>query len=107
MPNKFTNFTLSTVYAKTVHGIYIKYEKMLVDKCGERLIYCTYSLNSPKDTSCHSIDCYVLQLPMTILEGGVEVNHESMVHKINSKHYKKVDYDELTLEFNRDFSIFL
>ena len=95
---KFQNFKLKTVYAYTSAGNYRKYENMLVDIDKQKLIYCSYRLSTPKDTSSSGVDCCILDIPMTVMDGGVEVSYHTMIHKINSGHYKKADYDALDLE---------
>jgi hypothetical protein len=95
---KFQNFKLKTVYAYTSAGNYRKYENMLVDIDKQKLIYCSYRLSTPKDTSSSGVDCYILDIPMTVMDGGVEVSYSSLVHKLNSNHYRKVNYEELDLE---------
>lgn len=105
--NKFSNFTICNVYAKLNRAGYIRYDKMLVDKDAGKLIYCRYDLPDNKSASSTGVSCFVLELPMTDLDGGVEVCHSSLVHKLNSKHYKKVNYEDLILEHQRDFSVFL
>ncbi|QCQ61926.1 hypothetical protein Barba19A_gp086 [Rheinheimera phage vB_RspM_Barba19A] len=107
MSNKFKDFKLKTVYAYTSAGNYRKYENVLVDIDRQKLIYCSYRLSTPKDTKAIGVDCYILDIPMTIMDGGVEASYHTMVHKINSGHYKKADYDDIVLEHNRDFSIFM
>lgn len=105
---KFSNYTITTVYANYNDSGNVKYTNMLVDKTNQRLIYPTYRLSTPKDTTSTDVDCYLLELPMVINEdGSVQVSYQTMTHKINTKHYKKADYNDLTLEFSRDFSIFI
>ena len=38
-------------------------------------------------------------LETTLCEDGfVEISHQTLVHKLNSNHYKKCDYEQLGLE---------
>lgn len=105
--NKFSNFQICTVYAKLNRQGFMRYDKMLVDKEAGKLIYCRYDLPNSKSATSDGVSCFVLELPMTEIDGGVEVCHSSLVHKLNSKHYKKVSYDDLILEHQRDFAVFL
>jgi hypothetical protein len=108
MTNKFTGFTLKNVYAYTSAGHYFKMDNVLVNVDKQKLIYCNYELVTPKDTNTSGVSCKILDIPMTVLENGaVEISHHTLVHKLNSGHYRKVDYDDVVLEFNRDFSIFI
>lgn len=105
---KFQNYQLCTVYANYSDSGNVKYTNILVDKINQRLIYPTYRLSTPKDTTATGVDCYVMELPMVINEdGSVQVSYQTMTHKINARHYKRVDYEDVIKEFNRDFSIFL
>lgn len=108
MTNKFTGFTLKNVYAYTSAGHYFKMYNILVNVDKQKLIHCNYELVTPKDTNVSGVSCKILDIPMTVLENGaVEVSYHSLVHKLNSGHWKKVDYDDIVLEFQRDFAIFI
>lgn len=104
---KFSNYTITTVYAYTSAGNYIKMEKMLVDIEKNKLIFCRYILDNAKSTESSSVECLVLDIPMVQLDGGVEISYNSLIHKLHSGYYRKVQYDELVLEFDRDFAIIL
>ena len=104
---KFSDYKITTVYAYTSTGNYVKLERVLVDVNRQKLIHCSYSLKSSKDISSDGVDCYVLDIPMTQLESGIEISHTSLIHKLNSKHYKSVQYEDIVLEHSQDFSIFL
>lgn len=104
---KFANFKLTTIYAYTSAGNYVKLERMLVDAEKNKLIFCRYILDNAKAVETDSVECLVLEMPMTQMDGGVEVSYSSMVHKLNSGHCKKVQYNDIVLEFNQDFSIIL
>jgi len=108
MTNKFIGYTLKNVYAYTSAGNYFKMDDILVNVDKQKLIYCNYILSNPKDTTTGGVCCKVLDIPMTTLENGsVEISYHTLVHKLNNKHYKKCDYDDLCLEFKNDFAIFL
>jgi hypothetical protein len=106
--NKFTGFTLKSVYAYTSAGHYFKMDNVLVNVDKQKLIYCNYELSKPKDVTSSGVSCKILDIPMVVLENGaVEISHHTLLHKLNSGHHKKCDYDDIVLEFNRDFSIFI
>lgn len=106
MTNKFRNFKLMLVYGDD-NGRTIRLGNLLVDTDKQKLIRCSYQLQSPKDVTATGVFCAVLDIPMKIEDGVVYVNYHTLVHKLNSGHHKKVDYDDLCLEHPKDFAIFL
>lgn len=113
MKNQFLPYKLMTMYAKTKQ-ISVRMDKMLVDLDSQQFIYCSYSLNNPKDISTTAVDCRIIKTPMTLLpDGSVEVDYNDIVTKLNRKNTKKVGYDELSIAFDIDnvkenrFSVFM
>jgi len=97
--NKFDNFTLRNVRAIQAGGTVLRMNNVLVDVNKQRMIYCSINLPDEHATSADSVECKVLELPMTLADDGVvEISHHTLTHKLNSGHYKKCDYEQLGLE---------
>lgn len=101
MRNKFDSFKPRNIRAILLGGTMLRMNDVLVDLDKQRMIHCTINLPNENSVSANGVECRVLELPMTLADDGVvEISHHTLVHKLNNKHYRKVDYEELELELS-------
>lgn len=101
MRNKFDKFKPRNIRAVQSGGTLLRMNDILVDLEKQRMIYCSINLSDEYSVSAEGVECRILELPMTIAEDGVvEISHQTLVHKLNSGHYKKCDYEHLELEMS-------